>query len=92
MPGTGQASLTFGAHPGGTDASVAVAQPAILITSLAEAWLTGIASADHSVDEIIAEAPNVLACDIVAGVGFTIRAHAVSGSLTGAYTVSWVWV
>jgi hypothetical protein len=80
MPGQGTATLDFGAFPGGTMASVTVTgQAGILAGSLAEAWIfPGAGTADHSVDEhlLMAAQIQVIACDVVAGVGFTITAVA----------------
>lgn len=92
MP-AGSTTIDFGAHPGATDASVLVdGQAAIVSGSLVEAWLmptTG--TADHSVDEHLIEGPRVYACDLVDGVGFTIRAQAVDGRAYGQWRVGWVW-
>jgi hypothetical protein len=69
----GTASLTFGAFPGSSDASVAVTgQAAILAGSLVEAWLMPAATADHSADEHWVESIQVRAGNVVAGTGFTI--------------------
>jgi len=70
----GTTTVNFGAFPGSYDTSVAVAQPAILGTSLVEAWLYPVATADHSADEHLVEPIKVIAGNVVAGVGFTIYA------------------
>ena len=73
MPGTGTASLDFGAFPGASDAALAVTgQAGIQAGSLVEAWLVPTATADHSADEHRVEQLEVTAGDVVAGVGFTI--------------------
>lgn len=75
MGASGQTQVNFGAFPGSSHASVAVAgQAAIVAGSLVEAWLFPAATADHSSDEHLVETIKVLAGDIVAGVGFTIHA------------------
>lgn len=75
MATQGTAIINFGAFPGASDASVFVPSAAIGSGSLVEAWLSGnTASADHSIDEHLAETIKIVACDIVAGIGFTIRA------------------
>lgn len=73
MPGTGIATLDFGAFPGKSDASVAVTgQTGIVSGSLVEAWIRPEATADHSADEHMLETIKVFAGNIVAGTGFTI--------------------
>lgn len=72
MGATGTATLNFGAFPGASDASVAVAQPAILAASLVEAWVLPATTADHTSTEHMVETFRVFAADVVAGVGFTI--------------------
>lgn len=75
MGAQGTTTIDFGAFPGASDASVAVTgQASILGTSLAEAWIFPVATADHTADEHMVESFKVFATDIVAGVGFTIRA------------------
>lgn len=51
-------------------------QTGIVSGSLVEAWIRPEATADHSADEHVVESPwlKVVAADIVAGTGFTIRA------------------
>mgnify|MGYP000228618780 CR=1 FL=1 len=93
MP-AGTTTVDFGAHPGGTDASVTITgQTEIGSGSLVEAWLMPTsATADHSGDEHLVDGPRVMATDLVAGTGFTIRAQATNpGSLTGTWRVGWVW-
>jgi hypothetical protein len=73
MP-TGTAVLDFGS--GSTDASVAVTgQTGIVSGSLVEAWIRPVASADHSADEHLLEEIKIVASDIVAGTGFTVRGY-----------------
>lgn len=73
MPGSGTATLNFGAFPGVSDASVAVTgQTAIVAGSLVEAWIRPTATADHTADEHMIETLKVFAANIVAGTGFTI--------------------
>ena len=71
---TGTATLDFGTFPGASDASVAVTgQAGILAGSIVQAWIRPVATADHTADEHMVETLKVFACEIVAGVGFTIR-------------------
>jgi hypothetical protein len=92
----GHAIVDFGASYR-TDASLAITgQAAILGSSFVEAWLdaTVAATADHTPDEHVIEAPwiGVTCSDIVAGTGFTIRLAAGGPySMYGEWNVSWVW-
>lgn len=71
----GEAVVDFGAFPGKTDATVTVTgQAGILSTSTVQAWIVPKATTDHSADEHVIDAPEVLAGAISAGVGFTIYA------------------
>jgi hypothetical protein len=72
MGAQGVATLDFGAFPGNTDTSLAVADATILAGSLVEAWIWPLATTDHTADEHIVEPLNVFAGNVVAGVGFTI--------------------
>lgn len=75
MGAQGTTTVDFGAFPGGYDATATVTgQAAIVGGSLAEAWLWPVATADHSADEHLLEPIRVLAYNVSAGVGFTIRA------------------
>ncbi len=72
---TGETTLDFGAFPGSSDASIIITgQTGILSTSYIEAWLFPKDTADHLADEHIYENIKVVACNIVAGTGFTIYA------------------
>lgn len=69
----GTAIADFGAFPGGSHKTITVTgQSRIRTTSIVEAWLYPAATADHSADEHVVEAINVLAGSIVEGVGFSI--------------------
>jgi len=73
---TGVTTVTFGAFPGATDASVAVTgQTGILAGSTVQAWLAPVATADHTADEHLLDGPRVMAGLIVPGTGFTIYAR-----------------
>lgn len=92
----GQTLIDFGAFPGGSDTSIAVTgQAAIVSGSKVDAWITPIATVDHTVDDHIAEPPRIYAGNIVAGVGFTIYAvcdNRFSDVLSfGKWTVNWSW-
>jgi hypothetical protein len=72
MATQGTALVDFGAFPGGSDASLAVASAGIGSTNLVEAWIFPAATADHTADEHLVESIKVMAGNVVAGVGFTI--------------------
>lgn len=95
MSNVGSATLDFGAASSkNTDASVNVTgQGTILANSQAEAWFMGSTTSDHSADEhIMASSMIRLVCGTPsAGVGFTITGIVDGGSMTGAFTVQWVW-
>lgn len=91
---TGTAELDFGAFPGSVDTSVAVTgQTSIASGSLVEAWLRPVATTDHSIAEHYVDPPVIIAGEIVAGTGFTIRGFArdQAQKLYGKYTVAWAW-
>lgn len=105
MPGQGQATLDFGAFPGGTDALVAITgQSGITSGSLVEAWIFPADTLDHTADEHWVDPPEVYAGSVVAGVGFTIygvvkkrseissRAREVDAPrIYGKWNIGWVW-
>lgn len=100
MAASGTTSVDFGAFPGKSDASVAVAgQTGILAGSLVGAWLRPVATADHTADEHLVETIRIEAGAIVAGTGFTIYAMNTNQlpdprsapRLYGAWTVAWAW-
>ena len=95
----GTATIDFGSASAKTlDTSVNVTgQSSILSGSVAEAYLMGSTTSNHSADEhIMASSMIDLTCgSIVAGTGFTIYAQArddiSKAGLTGQFTVQWVW-
>ena len=92
--GTGNATISFGSHPGSNEANVAVTGlTTISATSKAEAFVmaddTSVdhTASDHSYFETFAS----LSCGTpVAGTGFTIYARSLE-KLTGSWTVRYVW-
>ena len=72
MATQGTAQIDFGAFPGASDASLAVASAGIAAGSLVEAWLLPADTTDHLADEHWLESIKVMAGAVVAGVGFTI--------------------
>ena len=90
MANSGSALLNFGSTPTDT-ASLAIADTNILTTSLVDAWIAAISTADHSADEHYVENVKVMAGSIVNGVGFTIYGICTLGRTTGNFTVHWVW-
>jgi hypothetical protein len=96
----GTALLDFGAFPGKSDATLAVASATIGAGSVPEAWIFPSATADHTADEHDVETLNVFARDVSAGVGFTI--YGVNSSqlddsaglgtrIYGKWNVGWRW-
>lgn len=71
----GTKAIDFGAFPGSSHASVTITgQAGILSSSVVQAWISPIATADHTADEAMLETIKVCVSDIVAGTGFTIHA------------------
>lgn len=90
--GGGTALLDFGpATAPSTDAvCVVTGQTGLTLTGQVEAWIRADDTNDHSVDELRAAGPRVLAK--VTAVGeVTIYATAASGADYGAYVVDFVW-
>lgn len=98
----GVTTVNFGAFPGVWDASTVVTgQPGITAGSVVLCCLRPVATADHSADEHTLEELEVFGTDIVAGVGFTVRARqrglsldqkGAAYALYGAWSVGWMWV
>jgi hypothetical protein len=72
---SGQAIIDFGAFPGASDASVAVASAGISAGSIITASLAAVATSDHSADEHVCEDIEVIPGAPNAGVGFTLYAR-----------------
>lgn len=73
--GSGTSQVDFGV--GSLHTTLAVTgQAAILASSLVFCWIKPEATVEHTADEHIAELIQVLASNVVAGVGFTIHAQA----------------
>jgi hypothetical protein len=92
MSGTGTAIVDFGTTPVSNATEVVTGQAGILASSLVEAWISPVATADHTADEHTVEELGVMAGNIVPGTGFTIylTAFGPNGSF-GKWTVNWVW-
>ncbi len=77
MGAQGATVIDFGAFPGASDAAVLVAETGVSTfpSSLAEAWLIPVDTADHPADEHLVETIEVRAGPCVAGVGFAIYAR-----------------
>lgn len=71
----GVTTVNFGAAPGSTDTTTTITgQTQIVAGSTVDAWIVAAPTADHSADEHWVDPPNVVAGNIVPGVGFTIYA------------------
>jgi hypothetical protein len=69
----GTTTINFGSFPGSSDTSVDVTgQTGITGSSLVEAWIYPVATADHSADEHMVETVKAVAGNVVAGTGFTV--------------------
>lgn len=108
MPGQGTTTVDFGAFPGGAVATVDVTgQTGLTSANLIEAFVMPIATADHTVDEHIADKPEVTAYfltngsfrivamspDYVQRVPYRIGADTtqVAPETYGQWTIGWVW-
>lgn len=60
MGAQGSTTLNFGAFPGSSDAVVDVVAVGVVASSAVEAWILPVATADHSVDEHMAETIKVV--------------------------------
>jgi hypothetical protein len=86
----GTTTVDFGASA--SDASAVVTgQIGIAPSSIVRAWISPVATADHSVDEHIVEPLRVFAHSITDGVGFAITAVCNSGRTSGEFSISWEW-
>lgn len=105
MGAQGTTSLNFGSFPGAPEASVDVTgQSGYTSSSLAEAWVVPVATAEHSADEHLIEGLKVMAYFKTNGT-FTIRGEVVTVpqkdsinnvgaqrlNLYGNFTIGWVW-
>ena len=93
MATQGTAVIDFGAN-GATDASVAITGQAGFVagTSLAEAWVNPVASANNTADNHWAEEFTPAMCsDQITGTGFTARLRVRAGRAFGKYNIAWVW-
>lgn len=89
---TGAAVVDFGATPGTNIATTVVTgQTDILAGSSVDAFLMAEATTDHNAYEHIIVPLQIIASDIVPGVGFTINAIS-DLRLTGKFAVRWSWV
>lgn len=74
MGAQGTTTVDFGAFPGVSDTSVVIAETGVSASSLVEAWLYPVDTADHTADEHLVETITIRAGNVQAGVGFTIYA------------------
>lgn len=93
MAGQGTATIDLGAFAvGKVDGSFAITgQTAIVAGSQVGAWLRLEATADHPLDDMVNDPPNVSAGNIVAGTGFTVYLSMPRGNIVGLYKVDWAW-
>jgi hypothetical protein len=92
VPVVGNAEIDFGAMPGNSTMTLAIADAAIAAGSIVGAQILAKATVDHSLDEHIADPPQVYAGNVVAGVGFTIYGsvtQSLGPTTYGKWSVSW---
>jgi hypothetical protein len=83
--------VDFGAFPGTDYVIVAVTgQTGIEITARIFVQVVAIDTADHSIDEVVIDSPEVFAGNIVFDTGFSIYARAKNRTY-GEYIVNWAW-
>jgi hypothetical protein len=94
MSASGTSTIDFGAFPGSPESSVAVTgQTNILAGSLVEAWILPAATTNHTVSDHYANPPRIIAGEISAGTGFTIRGFSSDDlPVWGQWNVAWAWV
>ena len=89
----GSAIVDFGAFPGLNEVSVPVTgQDDIAADALCEAWVVGVATVDHTVnDHAYASTLMHPVCSAAnAGVGFTIYCNSTE-KMQGKFNINWVW-
>lgn len=101
MGAQGSTTIDFGAFPGANDAVRTIASTdgatGILGTSLVEAWVYPLATADHSLAEHYVSPPRIMAGEIsTSSSSFVIRGFATDAVgdwplCYGKWTVNWCW-
>lgn len=97
---SGLSEVSFGSFPGSTQATLAVTgQGRIKADSKVQAWIyPDDGTADHSADEHKIIPLQVMASDVLVGVGFTINVYALpdggkeAARYYGLWNVAWFWV
>jgi hypothetical protein len=98
----GRAVLDFGAHPGASDASIAVADTEIKSGAKIFLQMARRATVDHGADDAGVSSIELTAGDIVEGTGFTIYGRALAAApqsdsatsgprASGGWAVDWMW-
>jgi len=91
--GVGSSIINFGAFPGANEAAVTViGQADIAADALCEAWISAVATADHTVsDHTYAAWLTHPSCSAATtGTGFTIYATSPE-KMQGTFNLNWVW-
>lgn len=90
--GQGVRIVDLGAFPGaGEGTYVVTGQPDILPTASVRAWVTPVATDDHSADEHRLEPLLAFAGDVVAGVGLTLTVTPTQEGQYGKWSVGFEW-
>ncbi len=93
MSASGAGVIDFGAYPGSNEASLIIyGQTDILADSETDAWISAVATADHTLGDhtYAAALVGVSTGTLAAGTGFTIYARSVE-KMQGTFTVQWAW-
>lgn len=90
---TGTATMNFGIGDGASDlpqsSVVITGQAWVLSGSIISAWVAAVATADHDVDEVVAENISCYVGTIIPGTGFTIYGQVDEGSTFGDFIINW---
>ena len=90
MGAQGTAIVDFGT--GAFEASTTITgQSGITGSSLADAWVWPVATADNTADTHTFEQLEAWAEGVSAGSGFTVKCRCKNGRAFGKYTIAWVW-
>jgi hypothetical protein len=90
MATTGTSTVNFGSKATDTT-TVVTGQAAITGSSWVEAWVFPATTASNTVDNHWFEDLQVVAGNVVNGVGFTIYAKTRTGFAHGIYNIGWVY-
>lgn len=91
--GGGVRVVDLGAFPGSGEGTFSVTgQTGLLSTALTRAWVTPVATDDHTADEHTLEVLNVTAGAATADDGFTLRVASTQPGQFGKWSIAFEWV